>query len=93
MSKQLVPVGEPKVDYLPSGGFCVTQEYAEFGDNYEENIKEINRLADKETYKLEKLEALNELETLRTYIQALRPSNLKIIEKQIGKIKDILEGK
>lgn len=62
-------------------------------DNYEENIKEINRLADKETYKLEKLEALNELETLRTYIQALRPSNLKIIEKQIDKIKDILEGK
>lgn len=62
-------------------------------DNYEENIKEINRLADKETYKLEKLEALNELETLRTYIQALRPSNLKIIEKQIDKIKDILEVK
>lgn len=61
-------------------------------DNYEENIKEINRLADKETYKLEKLEALNELETLRTYIQALRPSNLKIIEKQIDKIKDVLEG-
>lgn len=60
-------------------------------DNYEENIKEINRLADKETYKLEKLEALNELETLRTYIQALRPSNLKIIEKQIDKIKDILK--
>lgn len=62
-------------------------------DDYEENIKEINRLADKETYKLEKLEALNELETLRTYIQALRPSNLKIIEKQIDKIKDILEDK
>ncbi len=62
-------------------------------NNYEENIKEINRLADKETYKLEKLEALNELETLRTYIQALRPSNLRIIEKQIDKIKDILEGK
>ena len=62
-------------------------------NNYEENIKEINRLADKETYKLEKLEALNELETLKTYIQALRPSNLKIIEKQIDKIKDILEGK
>lgn len=62
-------------------------------NNYEENIKEIDRLADKETYKLEKLEALNELETLRTYIQALRPSNLKIIEKQIDKIKDILEGK
>ena len=62
-------------------------------NNYEENIKEINRLADKETYKLEKLEALNELETLRTYIQALRPSNLRIIEKQIDKIKDILDGK
>lgn len=62
-------------------------------NNYEENIKEIDRLADKETYKLEKLEALNELETLRTYIQALRPSNLKIIEKQIDKIKDILEDK
>lgn len=60
---------------------------------YEEDLKEINKLADKETYKLEKLEALNELETLRTYIQALRPSNLEIIEKQIDKIKDILEGK
>lgn len=62
-------------------------------NNYEEDLKEINRLADKETYKLEKLEVLNELETLRTYIQALRPSNLKIIEKQIDKIKDILEVK
>ena len=62
-------------------------------NNYEEDLKEINRLADKETYKLEKLEALNELETLRTYIQALRPSNLEVIEKQINKIKSILESK
>lgn len=60
---------------------------------YEEDLKEINRLADKETYKLEKQEALDELETLRTYIQALRPSNLEIVEKQINKIKSILESK
>lgn len=62
-------------------------------NNYEEDLKEINRLADKETYKLEKQEALDELETLRTYIQALRPSNLEIVEKQINKIKSILENK
>ena len=60
---------------------------------YEEDLKEINRLADKETYKLEKQEVLNELETLRTYIQALRPSNLEVVEKQINKIKSILESK
>lgn len=60
---------------------------------YEEDLKEINRLADKETYKLEKQEALDELETLRTYLQALRPSNLEVIEKQINKIKSILENK
>ncbi len=60
---------------------------------YEEDLKEINRLADKETYKLEKQEALDELETLRTYIQALRPSNLEVVEKQINKIKSILESK
>ena len=62
-------------------------------NNYEEDLKEINRLADKETYKLEKQEALDELETLRTYLQALRPSNLEVIEKQINKIKSILESK
>lgn len=61
-------------------------------NNYEEDLKEINRLADKETYKLEKLEALNELETLRTYLQSLRPSNLEVIEKQINKIESILKG-
>lgn len=60
---------------------------------YEEDLKEINRLADKETYKLEKQEALDELETLRTYLQALRPSNLEVVEKQINKIKSILESK
>lgn len=60
---------------------------------YEEDLKEINRLADKETYKLEKQEALDELETLRTYIQALRPSNLEVIEKQINKIKSIIKSK
>lgn len=60
---------------------------------YEEDLKEINKLADKETYKLEKLEALNELETLSTYLQALRPSNLEVVEKQISKIKNILEIK
>lgn len=62
-------------------------------ETYNENLKELDRLADKETYKLEKLEALNELETLRTYIQALRPSNLEVVEKQISKIKSILESK
>lgn len=62
-------------------------------NNYKEDLKEINRLADNETYKLEKQEILNELETLRTYIQALRPSNLEVVEKQISKIKSILESK
>ena len=62
-------------------------------ETYNENLKELDRLADKETYKLEKQEVLNELEILRTYLQALRPSNLEVVEKQINKIKSILESK
>ena len=62
-------------------------------ETYNKNLMEINNLADKEAYKLEKQKILNELETLRTYIQALRPSNLEVVEKQINKIKSILESK
>ena len=37
-------------------------------------------------------DAIDELAVLRKYIQALSPSNLVVIEKQINKIENILKG-
>ena len=61
-------------------------------DNYEENIKEINRLADIEIFKLQIEEIRNSLVRLSTRLQKASAKDLVKVKEQLDKIESILRG-
>lgn len=61
-------------------------------NNYEESLKEIDRLADIEIFKLQIEEIHNSLVRLSTSLQKATAKDLVKVKEQLDKIESILRG-